>query len=581
MSISMDDILALVARMDWLAYTIYKLNSSSLTQSTTSLSTLTCTWLYFYPTTIDVKSLQTKTSTMFYWPMMRSVYLFGAPCVDQQSKSGTSTKPYMLDSLWLMDFIQMHWSIVNQIQIWLEFHLWHCFNKGKKLDFDLSFQRGLANRDLYMDVVGRIMEQHDGPRIRSLRLSFAPANDVANQALVNRWITKAAQKGVEELDILFNNGSQPFRVTFDLLQIETLEILRLMFVDLGSPTENLHVTGLRFLRVCSMKRMSIDLFLLDVLSNQCLELETLEIINCSTPPSMRFSAGKLKKFRLANCRNLREINLEAPSLISIHYTGHILAFDFKNCAKLIDFMIDLKPTRWVVFEVNRYHILLDKLMSSLSKIEVMTTTSRLLERLCTKFVESGMINHLYDLSMVKEIQLTLEGAAPCNMYSINYFLCKFSCVERIFIDVRGWIQDIHPLQHQNQPQMVLNEDEGGEGHPEQQQQDDLAAMLDNQVNQAVAPGYPHLEQLKLTGFRFEPGEMSLLCHFLQKGNNLKTVAIFTASPRHWQPIMPDVDLFNQHHRPWMSSPNVRINIFSHSREKQLYPTPHPKNWYKS
>ncbi|CAN1194123.1 hypothetical protein LINPERPRIM_LOCUS21620, partial [Linum perenne] len=53
-------------------------------------------------------------NTLFYWPMMRSVYQFGAPCVDQQSKPGTSTKPYMLDSLWLMDFIQMHWSIVNQ-----------------------------------------------------------------------------------------------------------------------------------------------------------------------------------------------------------------------------------------------------------------------------------------------------------------------------------------------------------------------------------------------------------------------------------------------------------------------------------
>ncbi|CAN1841668.1 Putative FBD-associated F-box protein At1g61330, partial [Linum perenne] len=316
----------------------------------------------------------------------------------------------------------------------------YCFNKGKKLDFDLSFQRGLGNRDLYMDVVGRIMEQHDGPRIKSLKLSFAPTNDAANQALVNRWITKAAQKGVEELDIVFNNGSQPFRLTSDLLQIKTIEILRLMFVDIGSPTESFEVTGLRFLRVCSMKRMSIDLFLLNALSNQCLELETLEIINCSTPSNMRFSAGKLKKFRLANCRHLREINLEAPSLISIHYTGHILAFNFKNCVKLVDFMIDLKPTRWVVFEVNRYHILLDKLMSSLSKIEVMTTTSRLLERLCMKFVESGMINHLYDLSMVKEIQLTLEGAAPCNMYSINYFLCKFSCVERIFIDVRGWIQ---------------------------------------------------------------------------------------------------------------------------------------------
>ncbi|CAN1180964.1 Putative FBD-associated F-box protein At1g61330 [Linum perenne] len=314
----------------------------------------------------------------------------------------------------------------------------YCFNNGKKLDFDLSFQKRLANRDQYMYVVGQIMEQHDGPHIKSLKLSFAPTNHATNQALVNRWITKAAQKGVEELDIVFNNGSQPFSVTSDLLQIESLEILRLMFVNLGSPTESFQVTTLRFLKVCSMKRMSIDLFLLDALLNQCLELEKLEIINCSTPSNMRFSADKLKKFRFANYRNLREIILEAPSLIAIHYTGHLLAFNFEKCLKLVDFMFDLKPTRWVALEVN--HIMFDKLMSSFSKIEVMTTTRRLLERLCTKIVESGMINHLYDLSMVKEIQLTTEESATCNMYTINYFLCKFSCEERIFIDVRGWIQ---------------------------------------------------------------------------------------------------------------------------------------------
>ncbi|CAN1180965.1 hypothetical protein LINPERHAP2_LOCUS35070 [Linum perenne] len=119
-----------------------------------------------------------------------------------------------------------------------------------------------------------------------------------------------------------------------------------MFVNLGSPTESFQVTTLRFLKVCSMKRMSIDLFLLDALLNQCLELEKLEIINCSTPSNMRFSADKLKKFRFANYRNLREIILEAPSLIAIHYTGHLLAFNFEKCLKLVDFMFDLKPTRW-------------------------------------------------------------------------------------------------------------------------------------------------------------------------------------------------------------------------------------------
>ncbi|CAN1163579.1 hypothetical protein LINPERHAP2_LOCUS25091, partial [Linum perenne] len=55
-----------------------------------------------------------------------------------------------------------------------------------------------------------------------------------------------------------------------------------MLVDLGSPTESFKVIGLRFVKVCSMKRMISDMFLLNALLNQCLQLESLEIINCST-----------------------------------------------------------------------------------------------------------------------------------------------------------------------------------------------------------------------------------------------------------------------------------------------------------
>ncbi|CAN1323384.1 hypothetical protein LINPERPRIM_LOCUS32706 [Linum perenne] len=118
-----------------------------------------------------------------------------------------------------------------------------------------------------------------------------------------------------------------------------------MLVDLGSPTESFKVIGLRFVKVCSMKRMISDMFLLNALLNQCLQLESLEIINCSTPSNMRFFSGKLKEFIMANCENLREIILEAPSLIIIHYMGHLLGFNFKKCMKLIDFMLDLKTTR--------------------------------------------------------------------------------------------------------------------------------------------------------------------------------------------------------------------------------------------
>ncbi|CAN1129051.1 hypothetical protein LINPERHAP2_LOCUS5007 [Linum perenne] len=65
-------------------------------------------------------------------------------------------------------------------------------------------------------------------------------------------------------------------VTSGLPQIKTLEILRLMFVDLGLQTENFQ------------------------------ELETLEIINCSTPINMKFFCRKIEEIQKVLTGQLRD-----------------------------------------------------------------------------------------------------------------------------------------------------------------------------------------------------------------------------------------------------------------------------------
>ncbi|CAN1143154.1 hypothetical protein LINPERPRIM_LOCUS26367 [Linum perenne] len=118
--------------MDWFAYTIYKLNNGYLTHAKASWP-----WLFLHPTTVDFKSTKITMTAVFNWPITRTVYSFGAPYMDQQSKPG---KPYMLDSLWLMDVIHVHSSTGNQIQIWWDFYVWYCFNNGKRLNFSLFFR---------------------------------------------------------------------------------------------------------------------------------------------------------------------------------------------------------------------------------------------------------------------------------------------------------------------------------------------------------------------------------------------------------------------------------------------------------
>ncbi|CAN1798898.1 hypothetical protein LINPERHAP1_LOCUS21920, partial [Linum perenne] len=63
---------------------------------------------------------------------------------------------------WLMDVIHIHSSTGIQIVIWWEFYLWYWFNNGKRFNFNLLTD---------MFIMGQIMDRHDGPKIKSLKLT--------------------------------------------------------------------------------------------------------------------------------------------------------------------------------------------------------------------------------------------------------------------------------------------------------------------------------------------------------------------------------------------------------------------------
>ncbi|CAN0872269.1 FBD-associated F-box protein At1g61320 [Linum grandiflorum] len=255
-----------------------------------------------------------------------------------------------------------------------------CFKYGKMLDFDLSFRRALRDMDQYQLIVRQMMDQHVGSKIQSLKLRLSPAYDLDNQTMVAYWINKAAQKGVEELELNFDYGVQRFRLTVDLLfQIKTLKALCLVSVDSGPPIKEFQVTGLQFLKIFAVKKSYIDIVYLDALLKVCMKLEILEIITCYTPDHLRFSAKNLTKLKVINCATLRKITIDAPSLTTMHYAGELITFNFENCKNFVDFLYDLKPKNWSIINLNP--VFLDKLMFNVMIIDVFTTTNTLLEKL--------------------------------------------------------------------------------------------------------------------------------------------------------------------------------------------------------
>ncbi|CAN1129052.1 hypothetical protein LINPERPRIM_LOCUS17227 [Linum perenne] len=65
------------------------------------------------------------------------------------------------------------------------------------------------------------------------------------------------------------------------------------------------------------------------------------------------------------------------------------------------------------------------------------------------------------------------------------------------------------------------------------------------------------------------------CALHKERMQLEIVAIlFLASSRHWQTVWPDEKMLNYNLRTKISSPHVRIKIFSHNQEKWYYPATH-------
>ncbi|CAN1807141.1 FBD-associated F-box protein At1g61320 [Linum perenne] len=263
------------------------------------------------------------------------------------------------------------------------------YNRSIDLNFDQLFFNRLADKSQYISIVGRLMDRHNGPKIKSLKFYLDPKSNEVDWASTARWINIAAQKEVKELDFDFGHTFfQPFGLTSYLFNVRSLEILRLANCDVTSPVPT---TGLRFLKECSLQKVNVDLAFLGVLFEQCLELEMLELLQCDTPSILNVSMGhsnKLKILRIVSCLNFTRVIIDAPSLIVLHYSGHFVVFKFVNIKKLTDVTLDFKPRRRIL---HVDHNELVTLLHAMSTIKILTVTSKLLEPKKVGKIQRGMM----------------------------------------------------------------------------------------------------------------------------------------------------------------------------------------------
>ncbi|XVF25901.1 hypothetical protein REPUB_Repub13aG0254000 [Reevesia pubescens] len=247
---------------------------------------------------------------------------------------------------------------------------------NRKLCFDKDFAKRHAQKD-FMDIVNHVFDLHVGQNIQTFSLFFDPTgaeDDVEN------WIQMSIDKGVEELDLNFSLAKVTYKITSDFADVKTVKILKLCRIDLDLlPT----FQGLESLKTLVLRRIDIKSESIETVVFKCLSLETLESVKCRKIGNLRILAQNLKRFkalRVGDCLGLCELDIDAPTLRSIYYSGRFILFKFANISQLNDVIINFKPLRGIGKIFRR-----DDFLCDLSHIYFLSSSNALLEDLCPSF----------------------------------------------------------------------------------------------------------------------------------------------------------------------------------------------------
>lgn len=248
------------------------------------------------------------------------------------------------------------------------------WNFNRRLDFDNDFARGRSPED-FKSIVNKVFDRHAGSRILSFRLCFDPNRE---ELLVEKWIRKSIEKGVEELDLEFYQsgnvfeGRWPFKLNSDVYEAESLKILKLTLCQLDLPPK---LKGLHVLNTLVLRKIIITPTLIDTLFQNCFFLETLDLAHCHRIFHLKIFAQKtFKVLKVGDCQEILRIYIDAPNLRSFHYCGHVCFIKFNSVPQLKDVMLSFRPSKGFTETFRVRNLVYD-----LHPIQVLTTTSTFLE----------------------------------------------------------------------------------------------------------------------------------------------------------------------------------------------------------
>ncbi|KAL0398666.1 UNVERIFIED_CONTAM: FBD-associated F-box protein [Sesamum radiatum] len=277
---------------------------------------------------------------------------------------------------------------------------------------DLCFDREFAmnmSRDEYKNIVNNFFLYNVNSRADTFKLYFDAAGDTC---LVCYWIHRAVTLGVREFELDFTPSAKQYMLSYELVDVKTIKIMRLVNCELHLPYVS---KGLRHLRELTFERVRARPVAMQAIFLNCVSLRSLQLIQCNNLYNLKISALELKCFQnlvVKNCSDVRSVSIKAPDLGSFHYHGKICDFKFySDLPKLKDVVLEIAHPRGFHLLSNREH------------------------GLSARFEENEYREMEFCMPRLEEFHLIVAPESNLIPSDIASFLKKCPRIERVFIDL--------------------------------------------------------------------------------------------------------------------------------------------------
>ncbi|MQL76246.1 hypothetical protein Taro_008643 [Colocasia esculenta] len=327
-------------------------------------------------------------------------------------------------------------SIVN---LDFDFEVWNSIPGNKPEDEN----RMGTKRNEFACIVGQFLERHKGPKVKRFRLYFYPGNKYGRQTV--KWLKLVVEKGVEELDLdFYMESGKMFHLPKFVLQCKSLLSLKLTYCNLELHPE---CERLSSLKIIYLNQVKITDDLVESLLSRCQQLESLYLIDCSKLQHVKMSspAPRLKIFKAVNNTSVLEsIEINAPDLNLLIFSGHHIQFFFKDITSLQSAMLNTigeKDRRVTIHEDPRL------LLSKLSHVKTLHLSAYFFQVVYAGSLIYPDLPTKVELHNLKELQLSIEVMRGPNVTAITYLLVMCPVLEKLFIEVDASQQDYRPTDH--------------------------------------------------------------------------------------------------------------------------------------